>query len=96
MKNNSVDREEITKIAKEFSEPFYEMTGGIEGSGWVIADPLSAYLSFCGWENKLDQIPENDEHPQILIMTFKDGSKFIPAGADLKKVHQDSHNWMWI
>jgi len=89
-------KDEITKISKEFSEPFYEMTGGIEGSGWLIVDPLSGYLNFCGFENKLDQIPANENNPQILIMTFKDGSRFVPAGRDLNTVSPLCQNWMWI
>ncbi len=89
-------KDEITKISKEFSKPFYEITEGINGSGWLIVDPLSAYLSACGFENKLDQLPETKEHPLILIMTFKDGSQFIPAGGDLKPLYKDAKNWQWI
>jgi len=91
-----IDRAEITKISKEFSEPFYETCGSIEESGWLIVDPLSAYLNFCGFENKLDQLPANDKHPQVMVMTFKDGSQFIPGGAAMKVIHEGFENWMWV
>lgn len=89
-------KDQITKISKEFSAPFYDMTGGINGSGWLIADPLSGYLNFCGFENKLNQIPASEDHPQILILTFKDGTQFIPAGGDLIKISPIADNWMWV
>lgn len=90
------DKAEITRIAKEFSEPFYEMTGGINGSGWIIVDPLSAYLNFCGYQNKLFQMPESVYHPLVLIIMFKDGTQFIPAAGDLKLLAKDFENWQWI
>jgi hypothetical protein len=89
-------KEEITKISKEFSEPFCERFGGINGSGWLIVDPLSGYLNFLGYTNKLDQIPATDEYPQVMIMTFTDGSQLIPAGGDLKKISPLAENWQWI
>lgn len=89
-------KKEITKIAKEFSAPFYELFGGINGSGWGIVDPLAGYLSFVGHENKLFEIPANDKHPQVLVIQFKDGTQFIPAGADLKPIHKSAKNWQWI
>jgi hypothetical protein len=85
-------KEEITRISKEFASAF----GPINGSGWLIVDPLSGYLNHIGHENKLDQLPATDKHPQVLIMTFKDGSQLIPAGGDLKKIHSEAENWMWI
>lgn len=87
---------EITAIAKEFAEPFKTTIGDIAGSGWLIVDPLSGYLNFIGHENELTQIPATDKHPQVLIMTFKDGTTFIPAGSDLKKVDARSEDWMWV
>jgi len=72
------------------------MFGSINGTGWLIVDPLSGYLNSIGFENKLDQLPETETHPQVLLMTFKDGSQFIPAGADLKKDLPKAKNWMWI
>ena len=84
---------EIVKISKEF-------TAGIgipiEGSGWFVADPLSGFLNSIGYENKLGQLPASEMHPQILILTFSDGSQLIPAGSDLKNIHKDAENWMWI
>lgn len=65
----------ITQIylSKDFADEFKDTIGSINGSGWLIVDPLSAYLKFCGFENTIDQIPPCDEHPQILIIKFKDG-----------------------
>ena len=85
-------KDEIEKISKEFAEPFKETIGEIGGSGWLIVDPLSGYLNFLGYENKLEQI--NEGETQVLIMTFKDGTKFIPAGSDLP--FKDTTDWMWI
>lgn len=89
-------QKEITKISKEFAAEFKEMFGGINGSGWLIVDPLSGYLNACGFENTLVQIPENEKHPQVLVMNFRDGSQFIPAGGDLKPVDSKFKNWIWI
>lgn len=87
-------REEITKISKEFANEFKDTIGEIAGSGWLIVDPLSGYLNFCGFENTLQQIPANEHHPLVLFITFSDGSKFIPAGSDLPII--DSKDWAWI
>lgn len=87
-------KKEIEKIAKEFASGFKDTIGEIAGSGWLIVDPLSGYLNFCGYENKLDQIPAKENHPQILIMTFKDGTQFIPAGSDLPI--KGATDWMWL
>lgn len=81
---SEAEKKEIVRISKLFAAPFKEMIGEINGSGWLIVDPLSAYLNHCGYENTLDQLPAKGKHPQILIMNFKDGSKLIPAGLDLK------------
>lgn len=78
----------------EFASGFKDTIGEIAGSGWLIVDPLSGYLNFLGYENNLEQLPACDEHPQILIMTFKDGTKFIPSGSDLP--HPESKDWLWI
>lgn len=91
-----INKEEITRISKEFAETFYAMTGSINGSEWLIVDPLSAYLNSVGYENKLDQLPATDKTPMVLVMTFKDGSQFIPAGGDLKPLHKAADNWQWI
>jgi hypothetical protein len=87
---------EITRIAKEFASSFKDTVGEIAGSGWLIVDPLSGYLNFIGHEHTLSQLPANDKHPQILIMTFPDGTTFIPSGSDLKAVYSRSEDWMWI
>lgn len=89
-------KQEITKISKQFAKGFSGTIGSINGSGWLIADPLSGYLNACGFENKLDQLPASDKHPQILILTFLDGSQFIPAGGDLKAINSKAKNWMWL
>lgn len=90
----NTQKEEITKIAKEFASGFEESIGQIAGSGWLIVDPLSGYLNFCGYKNKLSQIPENEKHPLILIMTFDDGTTLIPSGSDMP--HPKAMDWMWI
>ncbi len=85
---------EIEKIAKEFASGFKDTIGEISGSGWLIADPLSGYLNFCGYKNKLEQIPAKGDQQQVLLMTFKDGTQFIPAGSDLKI--EGATDWMWL
>lgn len=89
-------RKEITKISKQFAGGFKDTFRSINNTGYLIVDPLSAYLNSIGFENKLDQMPANDKHPMVLIITFGDGSKFIPSGADLKRVHPEFKNWMWF
>lgn len=88
-------KKEITKISKAFCEPFYETFGEINGTGWLIVDPLAGYLNFIGWENKVFEIPENKKHPQVLVIKFKDGTDFIPAGADLAPACKGFRNWQW-
>lgn len=85
-------KKEITTISKEFSKPF----GEINGSGWYIVDPLSAYLSACGFKNTVKELKKSKIHPQVLIIKFKDGDQFIPAGADLKSVDNNIKNWQWL
>ena len=89
-------KKEISKISQQFARGFKEMFGSINGSGWLIVDPLSGYLNACDFENTLHQLPESDKFVQVLIMTFKDGSQFIPAGGDLKRIHKYFKNWMWL
>lgn len=84
---------EIVRIGKEFAEG---MKLPLNGSGWLIVDPLSGYLNAAGYKNTLGQLPATDIHPQVLIMTFKDGSQLIPAGGDLKPIHKDAENWLWL
>lgn len=84
----------ITEMAIQFASAFKDTVGPIAGSGWLIVDPLSGYLNSLGYENELKQIPGNEKHPQVLIMTFKDGTQFIPAGSDLP--HPETIDWMWI
>ncbi len=85
---------EIEKIAKEFASSFKDTVGDIAGSGWLIVDPLSGYLNFIGYDNTLHQIPATDNHPQVLIMTFLDGTQFIPSGSDLPV--EGATDWMWV
>lgn len=89
-------KQEIAKISKEFASGFKEMFGEINGTGWLIADPLSGYLSACGFEHTPKEFKACDLHPQILVFEFPDGSVFIPAGGDLKKLNPECKNWMWI
>lgn len=88
-------KQEIERISKEFARGFEPEIPSIKGSGMLIVDPLSAYLSFCGFENKLKQLPENDKHPLVLIIQFPDGTQFIPAGSDLPS-HLNTNDWLWI
>ncbi len=84
---------EITRISKEFTTG---MGIPINGSRWLIVDPLSAFLSVSGYENELSQIPEKDGRQQVLIMIFRDGTIFIPAGGDLKPLSKTFKNWLWL
>lgn len=91
------EKKEIVKISKSFANGFKSTIGSINGSGWLIVDPLSAYLNAIGYENKPFQLPEKEgERPQILFLEFKDGSKLVPAGGDLKKRFPEAKNWMWL
>lgn len=90
------EKKEISKISQQFAKGFKSMFGSINGTGWLIVDPLSGYLNACGFENELVQLPETDRRPQILVMKFKDGSQFIPAGKDLECVNPKAKNWMWL
>lgn len=85
-------KSEITKIAQEFVSGFDDIPIG--GSGWLVVDPLSAFLNLSGFDNELTQLPANDQHTQVLIINFKDGTQFIPAGSDLP--HPEAKDWMWI
>lgn len=89
-------KKEITKISKQFASGFKPTFNSINQAGWLIVDPLSGYLNALGYENSLEQLPANDKHPQVLIMSFKDGAKFIPSGRDLKAIYPDAKNWLWL
>lgn len=88
------DREDIKRISEEFASGFLPDIK-INGSGWLIADPLSAYLNTLGYENTLSQIPESENNPLTLILTFSDGAQFIPAGKDLNHLDKRFKNYMW-
>ncbi len=90
------EKTKITQISQDFSEPFYENFGSINGSGIFIVDPLCGYLNAVGYENTLKKLDACDLYPDILIMTFKDGTQFIPAGEDLKNKFIGAKNWLWI
>ena len=83
---------EITRISKEFAAGFQDTIGPINGSGWLIVDPLSGYLNSIGYTHSLSQYPATKKRPQVLVLQFPDGSRFIPAGLDL---HKTFSNWMW-
>jgi hypothetical protein len=87
---------EITKISKEFAKPFEDTVGPIHGSGWLIVDPLSGYLNACGFTHEVSQLEAITQHPQVLVLEFPDGSRFIPAGLDLIKLDKRVSNWMWM
>jgi len=89
-------KREITKISKEFALGFKDSFGSINGTGWLIVDPLSAYLNSLGFKNKIEQVKENENHPMVLILAFNDGSRFIPAGRDLSPLNKNFKNWMWL
>ena len=88
---NKIKKDEIEKISKEFAKGL-----GIEikGSGWMVVDPLSGYLNMCGFKNTLQEIPAKDNQPQILIMTFEDGTQFVPAGSDFP--FDGVTDWLWL
>jgi hypothetical protein len=88
-------KDEITKISQGFAKGF-EPDIPLNGSGWLIVDPLSSYLNFLKFENEVSQLPTNEDHGLILIIEFKDGSRFIPCGAEMKFIDEKAHNWMWI
>ncbi len=96
MATQPVNRIKITEIAKEFAEPFANTVGPINGSGWLIVDPLSGYLNMAGYTNTPMEYPANDKHPQVLVLEFEDGSRFIPAGADFKVFDPCFENYMWL
>lgn len=89
-------KKEISKMSQDFARGFKDMFGGINGTGWLIADPLSGFLSSVGYENKLSQLPEKGDRPQVLVLTFEDGTQFIPAGGDLAGEVKGAKNWLWI
>lgn len=89
-------RDKITKIAQEFYSGFQDTFPTINGTGFLIVDPLSGYLSFEGYEHTVSQIPAKGDRPQVLLLDFPDGSTFIPAGEDLKGMLSKASNWMWI
>jgi len=87
-------KKEILDLCKRFTKG---MKIPINGSGWLIVDPLSAYLNVCGFKNTLKQMPETENRPMVLIMTFEDGTQLIPAGQDLKTdQYPEFKNWMWL
>lgn len=90
------EKKEITKISQQFARGFKGMFTDINNTGWLIVDPLSGYLNAIGFENTLSELPASEKHPQVLVMTFKDGTQFIPAGGDLKIVDARAKNWMWL
>lgn len=87
-------KDEITEISKEFHSGMIDLFPTIAGSGWMVVDPLSAYLNTCGFLNTLVQLPTNEERPLILVMQFSDGTQFIPAGSDLPM--DGVTDWLWI
>lgn len=89
-------KKEIVKISKQFASGFKSSFGEINGTGWLIVDPLSGFLNSIGYENTPGEIPQKDNHPQVLILTFPDGSQLIPAGGDLKPLFKEAKNWMWL
>jgi hypothetical protein len=91
-----INRDAITQISKNFASGLKDTIGEIAGSGFLIVDPLSGYLNVSGYKNEVVQLPANEKHPQVLIMTFEDGSRFIPAGSDLKCIDPRMTDWFWI
>ncbi len=87
---------DITKASKSFASGFKDIIPSINNSGWLIVDPLSAYLNACGYKNELKQYAANEKHPLVLLMQFESGEIFIPAGADLKPINTKMKNWFWL
>ena len=93
---NPAQQQEITTIGRRFAEDFRQTVGPINGSQWLIVDPLSAYLDALGYPNAVSQLPATLQHPQVLVLEFPDGERLIPAGADLKPLASEFENWMWL
>jgi len=41
-------------------------------------------------------MPETEIHPLVIILEFKDGTQFIPAGGDLSPLNENFVNWLWV
>ena len=89
-------KKEITEISMKFASGLKGTCPTINGSGFLIVDPLSALLNVMRFENVLFQIPKSEKNDLVLVMKFKDGTMFIPAGKDLKFVAPIALNWMWM
>jgi hypothetical protein len=92
---NTEQKNEITKISKGFADGMLE-GAPIDGTSWMVVDPLAGYLSCLGYENTLSQIPHPVDGTPVLIIEFKDGAKFMPTGKDLQTLHQDFDNYQWL
>lgn len=85
-------KQKIEKICKDFASGF---DIPIAGSGWAIVDPMSAFLIAVGYPNELNRLGEGK--PVVLMMTFEDGTKFIPAGSDVDVPNVGKLvDWIWI
>lgn len=89
-------KNEITRISKEFAKGLEGTFDTINEGAWLIVEPLSAYLNALGYHNRLDQIPAKEDRPIILILTFKDGIRFVPTGKDLEKDFTGATNYLWL
>jgi hypothetical protein len=85
------ERIKITQISKDFASG---MGIEIKGSGWLVVDPLSAYLNMCGFENTIFKLEATANHPLILMIVFRGGCTLIPAGSDLPI--EGFRDWQWI
>ena len=94
---NNREKNEITKIAKEF---LAGMTGttfnSINETGWLLVDPLSSYFHSIGIDHTIVEIPAKNDRPTVLILVFMNGDYFIPTGGDLVSILPDAKNFMWL
>ena len=93
---DELKQKEIVKVCQEFTAGFRDTFPTINGSGWLIVDPMSAFLAVGGYPNTLSELPATNDHPQVLVMQFADGSRLIPAGGDLAALDAAFHNWFWL
>lgn len=89
-------RKEITKISKEFADAMLEGES-IDGTSWLVVDPLSGFLNAAGYKNELHSIPNpKDKNEVVLVMTFECGDQFIPTGKDLESKFPGIDNYFWL
>lgn len=80
--------QEITTISVGFCEAILNGKS-IEGNSSIVVPPLSRYLNFMLYENKI--IETNINGNIVYQLQFENGQCFAPSGKDLGK-----NNYLWI